>query len=309
MARPDLVHSWVSDSIGGYEPDFVWHELAQIWQTPGDGERHLEELFAGDADARAARMVEWGIPEPAAGEVRVRVEGCGVCGSSLPLWQGREWFSYPLEPGAPGHEVWGRLEDGRRVAALSYHGFAEWDLAREDQIVELPPELDSLPFPGEALACAVNVVRRSGVEPGARVAVVGMGFLGTAVARLLGDVTEVRRGAEGAGEFDVVIEAAGTEQAWFDAEELVRPGGTVVMFGGLTRDARPPVDAFRLHYEELTIRGSFHHTPADVRAALAFLASGAHPWERLVTHRIPLDGLPRLLADPPRDLLKAAVYP
>jgi pimeloyl-ACP methyl ester carboxylesterase len=68
MARPDLVHSWVSDSIGGYEPDFVWHELAQMWQTPGDGERHLEELFAGDADDRAARMVEWGIPEPAAGE-------------------------------------------------------------------------------------------------------------------------------------------------------------------------------------------------------------------------------------------------
>lgn len=69
MARPDLVRSWVSDSIAGYEPDFVWHELAQIWQTPGDGERHLEELFAGSVEERAARVVDWGIPEPAAGEI------------------------------------------------------------------------------------------------------------------------------------------------------------------------------------------------------------------------------------------------
>ena len=69
------------------------------------------------------------------------------------------------------------------------------------------------------------------------------------------------------------------------------------------------IDAFRLHYEELTIRGSFHHTPATVRAALAFLASGAYPWERLVTHRVSLAELPALFADPPRDLLKAAVVP
>ena len=106
-----------------------------------------------------------------------------------------------------------------------------------------------------------------------------------------------------------MIEAAGSEHAWIDAVELVRPGGTVVMFGGLPRDARPPVDAYRLHYEELTVRGSFHHTPSTVRAALGFLASGAYPWERLVTHRVLLDELPALFADPPRDLLKAAVVP
>jgi L-iditol 2-dehydrogenase len=89
--------------------------------------------------------------------------------------------------------------------------------------------------------------------------------------------------------------------------ELVRPGGTVVMFGGLPRDARPPVDAYRVHYEELTVRGSFHHTPQTVRAALVFLASGAYPWGRLVTHRVSLDELPALVEAPPADLLKAAV--
>ncbi|PRY41433.1 alpha/beta fold hydrolase [Umezawaea tangerina] len=69
MARPDLLRSWVSDTIGGYEPDFTWHEIAKVWQTPGDGERHLEETFSGDVAARTARMVSWGIPESAAGAV------------------------------------------------------------------------------------------------------------------------------------------------------------------------------------------------------------------------------------------------
>jgi pimeloyl-ACP methyl ester carboxylesterase len=69
MARPDLLRSWVSDTIGGYEPDFTWHEIATTWQTPGDGERHIEETFSGDLAARTARMLAWGIPAPAAGEI------------------------------------------------------------------------------------------------------------------------------------------------------------------------------------------------------------------------------------------------
>jgi L-iditol 2-dehydrogenase len=178
----------------------------------------------------------------------------------------------------------------------------------------------------ESLACCLRGVERAGIVAGDHVAILGAGPIGLMLAACVADAggwpvivggREERRsligdfGAEPAnGELaDVVIEAAGTEQAWFDAEELVRPGGTVVMFGGLPRDARPPIDAYRLHYEELTIRGSFHHTPATVRAALVFLASDAYPWERLVTHRVGLEGLPELFADPPRDLLKAAVAP
>src|SRR3954454_5043542 len=97
--------------------------------------------------------VEVPLPQPGPGEVLVRVEGCGVCGSSLPFWEGRDWFSYPGEPGAPGHEVWGRTSDGMRVAGLCFHGFAEWDVAPADSLVELPGALDGMPFPGEALAC------------------------------------------------------------------------------------------------------------------------------------------------------------
>ena len=178
----------------------------------------------------------------------------------------------------------------------------------------------------EPLACCLRGVGRAGIAAGDSVAILGSGPIGLMLAACVADAggwpvivggREERQalvesfGAEpGDGKgADVVIEAAGTEQAWSDASELVRPGGTVVMFGGLPRDARPPIDAYRLHYEELTVRGSFHHTPASVRAALGFLGSGAYPWERLVTHRVSLDELPSLFADPPRDLLKAAVVP
>ena len=113
---------------------------------------------------------------------------------------------------------------------------------------------------------------------------------------------------DGAGA-DVVIEAAGTEDAWQLALELVRPGGTVVYFGGRETGSELRVDTYRLHYEELTLRGAFHHAPRHVRAALAFLASGAFPWQRLITHRVRLEDVPGLLADPPSDYLKAAVVP
>jgi hypothetical protein len=57
------------------------------------------------------------------------------------------------------------------------------------------------------------------------------------------------------------------------------------------------------------LRGAFHHTPATVRAALALLARGAYPGERLSAHRVGLEGVAALLADPPFDYLEAAVVP
>ena len=200
-----------------------------------------------------------------------------------------------------------------RIAAVNLHAVPSG----------LEPEVAALLEP---LACCLRGVERAAIAAGDSVAILGAGPIGLMLSACVADAggwpvivggREERRelvsafGAEpgdGRGA-DVVLEAAGTEQAWSDAVELVRPGGTVVMFGGLPRDARPPVDAFRLHYDELAIRGSFHHTPATVRAALAFLASGAYPWGRLVTHRVSLAELPALFADPPRDLLKAAVIP
>jgi L-iditol 2-dehydrogenase len=178
----------------------------------------------------------------------------------------------------------------------------------------------------EPLACCLRGVERAGVQAGDAVAILGAGPIGLMLAACVADaggwpvvvggregrraLAEAFGGEVGDGRgADVVIEAAGTEQAWLDAVALVRPGGTVVLFGGLPSDVRPTIDAYRLHYDEVTLRGSFHHTPASVRAALAFLASGAYPWERLVSHRVLLADLPALFAAPPDDLLKAAVVP
>ncbi len=178
----------------------------------------------------------------------------------------------------------------------------------------------------EPLACCLHGVERAGVRPGDRVAVLGTGPIGLMLCACVADAggrpvavggRQERRAlvaefggetGDGAGA-DIVIEAAGTPEAWQDAVRLVRAGGTVLFFGGLPGGTEVPVSADRVHYEELTLRGSFHHTPRSVRAALAFLVSGARPWERLVTHRVRLEELPSLLADPPRDYLKAAVYP
>jgi L-iditol 2-dehydrogenase len=183
----------------------------------------------------------------------------------------------------------------------------------------LAPEVAAMTEP---LACCLRGVERAEIEPGQTVAVLGPGPIGLMLCAAAKDagahVVAVGGRAERrelAREFgaqpgdgrgaDVVIEAVGAAEAWRDALELVRPGGTVVFFGG----RELAVDTFRLHYEELTLRGAFHHTPRHVRAALAFLASAAHPWERLVTHRVGLEGVAGLFADPPRDLLKAAVVP
>jgi threonine dehydrogenase-like Zn-dependent dehydrogenase len=128
------------------------------------------------------------------GSVRVAVEGCGVCGSNLPVWEGRPWFTYPLPPGAPGHEAWGRVAAvgpdvggvrvGEHVAFLSDQAFAERVTVPAAEVVVLPPALEGRPFPGEALGCAFNVAARSGFAPDQTVGIVGAGFLGTLVGAL-----------------------------------------------------------------------------------------------------------------------------
>lgn len=187
----------------------------------------------------------------------------------------------------------------------------------------LAPEVAALLEP---LACCFHGVDAAGVQAGDTVAVLGPGPIGLMLCACVADAggwpvsvggRPERRAlapafgaqpGDGVGA-DIVIEAVGTEEAWAEAVRLVRPGGTVVLFGGLPGGATPPLDAHRLHYEELTLRGAFHHTPRTVRAALAFLTSGAYPWAQLVTHEVGLGGVAALLADPPPGYLKAAVRP
>jgi threonine dehydrogenase-like Zn-dependent dehydrogenase len=127
-------------------------------------------------------------------EIKIQVEGCGICASSIPVWEGRDWFQYPLEPGSPGHEGWGVVEEvgeeiknvqkGDRVAFLSYHAYAEYDVAKEGSFVTLPHSLHNLPFPGEPLGCAINILERSDISENDTVAIIGIGFLGALLCQL-----------------------------------------------------------------------------------------------------------------------------
>jgi pimeloyl-ACP methyl ester carboxylesterase len=62
MHRPELVRSWASDVVGLFDPDYVWHDMAQAWQTPGVGEESLAAMMGGGLAARTELMVSFGIP-------------------------------------------------------------------------------------------------------------------------------------------------------------------------------------------------------------------------------------------------------
>ncbi|MUL63793.1 alpha/beta hydrolase [Mycobacterium sp. CBMA 234] len=62
MHRPALVRSWASDAVGLLDPDYVWHDLAQVWQTPGAGEELVDTMLGGTVEDRVAQMTTLGIP-------------------------------------------------------------------------------------------------------------------------------------------------------------------------------------------------------------------------------------------------------
>jgi len=303
------------------------------------------------------RLGEVGVPEPGARQVRIKLEGCGVCASNLPVWEGREWFNYPLAPGAPGHEGWGRIDAvgagvaefarGDRVAFLSGHAYAEYDVAPADAVLHLPPQLDGRPFPGEPLACAVNVFRRSAIEAGQTVAVIGVGFLGAILTRLatnagarvialsrrawalelarafgaaetlpLDDhwrvIEQVKELTRGAG-CECVIEAAGQQWPLDLAAELTRERGRLVI-AGYHQDGPRQVNMQLWNWRGLDVINAHERDPQvyldGMRAAMHAVVSGQLDPAPLYTHVFPLDRLGEaleMLRQRPAGFLKALI--
>lgn len=152
---------------------------------------------------RAAFIAEPGIidykniptPTPTGGQVLVKLSGCGLCASNIPVWQGREWFSYPMEAGTPGHEGWGvvvaagedvnGLEVGQHVAVLNNNAFAEYVVVEEQDAIPLPESLRDVPFPGEPFGCTMNVLKRADIQEGQTVSIIGLGFIGLSLIPLV----------------------------------------------------------------------------------------------------------------------------
>lgn len=134
------------------------------------------------------------LPAPGPGQVRICLEGSGVCASNLTPWEGPEWMSFPTEPGSLGHEGWGvvdavgsgvnGLQEGDRVGFLSGKAYAEYDLAEASQVVKLPDTLNGRDLPLEPFGCAMNIFRRSDIREGQTVAIIGIGFLGAILVAL-----------------------------------------------------------------------------------------------------------------------------
>lgn len=145
----------------------------------------------------------------------------------------------------------------------------------------------------------VMVARALGVR---RIVAVGRRPAGLELARRVGATDTVAGDAEklaptirqvfGDQGPEAVIEATGRAEGWQAAAQWVRPGGRVLLFGGLAGGTWVHFEAYRLHYEEVDLVGSFHYTPREVREAYDLLARGRLPVDALITDRRPLSHLP-----------------
>ena len=170
----------------------------------------------------------------------------------------------------------------------------------------------------EPLACAVHGFEDSNPHPGDTVAVIGGGPLGLMMvhvaalagceviavvkhdgqviaARALGathvvqattirkDIRDTRALTPNDRGVDIAIEAVGVPDAWEEAVEMVRKGGTVNFFGGCAVGTRVNLDTNRIHYSDITLRATFHHTPAICREALNLIAGGRFQASAFIT--------------------------
>jgi len=296
------------------------------------------------------------LPVPGPKQMRVRLDLCGVCASNIPPWEGRDWFVYPFKPGQMGHEGTGYVDElgpevenfrkGDRVAFLSNHAYAEYDLAREDEAVLIPPELGNRIFLGEPLACAMNIFERAAISPGDTVAIVGIGFLGALLAQLasghgakviaiarrefaldlvrpyvvrgiawMDDREVLRQVMETAGKSlcPVVIEAAGKQASLRLAGDLVKEMGRLVV-AGYHQDGLREVNMQQWNWKGLDVINAHERDPAryvdGMRRALKSMQSGILNPDPLITHFLPLEELSRALKmtrDRPSGFMKAVI--
>lgn len=88
--------------------------------------------------------------------------------------------------------------------------------------------------------------------------------------------------------FDYIFECTGTPDVWEDSVNYLRRGGTLILFGGCKKGTTVTYDTYRLHYDEITLRGAFHYTPADVRKAYELLCKGRLGVSGLISGKYPL---------------------
>jgi len=182
----------------------------------------------------------------------------------------------------------------------------------------------------EPLACVLRGLHETKVEIGDTVTVIGGGPIGlmfVQVAKAIGcnviavvkrdsqvvaakpmgahevvQITKVKDAIEavraissGKRGSDVVVEAVGRPEAWEWAVDMVRKGGTVNFFGGCASGTKVQLDTNRLHYSEVTLKATFHHTPETVRKAFKLIAEKKIRSTDYITGEAPLSRLQQVL--------------
>jgi L-iditol 2-dehydrogenase len=198
----------------------------------------------------------------------------------------------------------------------------------------------------EPLACVLRGIHETGIQAGDTAVILGCGPIGlkfvralsardvrvialgkrksqTEAAERLGayaafdvstmdsPVAMVRELTDGKRGADAVVEAVGSAMTWQWAMQMVRKGGKVNLFGGCPHGTQVEFDPALLHYSEITLKATFHHTPRFIREALETIASGDVRASDFVTGETPLSELPRVFEDMKRrnGELKTAVNP
>src|SRR5438128_9060283 len=207
----------------------------------------------------------------------------------------------------------GEVTQCRRAVSHSYGigrdgGMADEIVVEESCVVPLPDGLDvanaSLIEP---IACSLHALRRAGLDGDERVAVVGAGMIGLAaalVARAAGcpvDVVarhdaqreataRIGAGTDPEGEYDVVVDAAGTDSALKTCFDLLRPGGTVALVASYWEPVTFP--QFFSIKEPVVVGSNMHghdENGRDMDAAARVLADSPEVASAMITHRVPLD--------------------
>lgn len=180
----------------------------------------------------------------------------------------------------------------------------------------------------EPLACVLRGIHETDIRPGDTAVIVGCGPIGLKFIRALSardvrvialgkrknqieaaerlgayaafdvstmdtPVPMVRQLTEGGRGADAVVEAVGSATTWQWAMQMVRKGGRVNLFGGCPHGTHVQFDPAQLHYSEITIKATFHHTPRFIREALDTIARGDVRASDFVTAEIALTELPR----------------
>lgn len=181
----------------------------------------------------------------------------------------------------------------------------------------------------EPLACVLRGIEETGIAEDDTVVVIGIGPIGLMFVQLLKSlgatviaagkrpnqlalatrmgadyvvdsthsnvVEQVRKFTDGRRGADVVVEAVGSRETWQQAMGMVRRGGTINLFGGCPSGTHIPLDSTLIHYSEITIKATFHHTPRHIREALEAIRRGQVRAAALITGEENLTSLGHVL--------------